>query len=339
MDKHAKILVIDDDEVLLDLMARRLERMGLAADRADNGDQGMDLLGQNAYDPIVSDIYLPGATGLEILEAAKAKDPDLQVITITGGATINIAMQALEKGAFLYLTKPFDHLRVFDHVVAKALEYRCFLKGNGKPIHRPKRGQVEEEEPLSEDPAAQGATVINQLLEVLPLATLIIDSESKLSYANPTAKGLIQAGLSHQRLRNAIRASEGEDPQKKEPCNVAIGGRAYRLFSVELQGDQETLVVLQSLTLVPMGFKDAMEDRIASMKNGLSWLYQQRMHEQAFRVIRNLARQVDKLARMKYPLFGLDHDHFAELVDQDVGEAGNNLDQAVSVGMKWPKKG
>src|SRR3989304_4574207 len=99
-------------------MLRRLQRMELEVDRARGGREGISMVNQKRYALIVTDIYMPGATGLELLEAAKQRDARTQVLVITGGATIGMGAKALEAGAFAYLTKPFDHLRVFAHTVA-----------------------------------------------------------------------------------------------------------------------------------------------------------------------------------------------------------------------------
>ncbi len=107
-----KILVADDDNVLLDLMLRRIRRMGFRADRAENGSYAMEMLLNERYDLVITDIYMPGATGLDVLRQAQKVDPGTVVLIVTGGATIEKALEALDHGAYLYLTKPFDHLIV-----------------------------------------------------------------------------------------------------------------------------------------------------------------------------------------------------------------------------------
>ncbi|MGH2627656.1 MAG: response regulator, partial [Anaerolineales bacterium] len=81
--KSFKILVADDENDMLELLRRRIQRLGHAADGANNGRTAAALIGQNDYDLIVTDITMPGFTGLELLAKAKERDPHVQVIIIT----------------------------------------------------------------------------------------------------------------------------------------------------------------------------------------------------------------------------------------------------------------
>ena len=125
-----RVLVADDDANMLDLMSRRLGRMGLQVDRAEDGRTALEMLKRAGYDLILTDIYMPGATGLDIIRLAKENDPQVQVVVVTGWATLDNAVEALNMGAFSYLTKPFDHLSVFDNAVSRALEFRRLIRDN-----------------------------------------------------------------------------------------------------------------------------------------------------------------------------------------------------------------
>src|SRR4030067_1218205 len=69
-----RVLVCDDDPALLDLMARRLEKLGLTVEKAGGGAEASNRVSQHAYDLLVTDIYMPEVTGLELLRQFKAKD-------------------------------------------------------------------------------------------------------------------------------------------------------------------------------------------------------------------------------------------------------------------------
>jgi DNA-binding NtrC family response regulator len=84
----ARVLVADDDVDLQDLMVRRLRRLGLSADRAQDGTAAINQIALVDYDLIVTDLYMPGASGLQILCAAKERDPHTQVLVVTGSATL-----------------------------------------------------------------------------------------------------------------------------------------------------------------------------------------------------------------------------------------------------------
>ena len=122
---EVKILLCDDDPDLQGLLVRRLKKMGIEPDAVGDGRVAKGFVDDNLYDVIVTDIYMPEATGLEVMEYAKQKRLRyLGPSSSPSSATLDNAIDALNHGAFGYLTKPFDHLIVFDNMVSRALEYR-----------------------------------------------------------------------------------------------------------------------------------------------------------------------------------------------------------------------
>src|SRR3970282_2666064 len=105
--------VCDHEAPLRDLRARRLEKMGLEAERAENGKDAAARIDAQRYDLLITDIYMPDVTGLELLQQMKALDPHAQVVVVTASATLDNAVGALNHGAFAYLTKPVDHRAFF----------------------------------------------------------------------------------------------------------------------------------------------------------------------------------------------------------------------------------
>ena len=97
---EVKILLCDDDPDLLALLVRRLKKMGIEPDSASDGREAKSLIDANNYDVIVADIYMPEATGLELMQFAKQKDQETQVVIITSSATPDNAIDALKHGAF-----------------------------------------------------------------------------------------------------------------------------------------------------------------------------------------------------------------------------------------------
>jgi|Deesub1362A_J573_1020465.scaffolds.fasta_scaffold06824_2 CheY-like chemotaxis protein len=300
MANEPKILVVDDDEVLLDLMTRRLDKMGLGADRAENGSVGLKMIEENIYGLVISDIYMPGSTGIDVLKAAKAKDPTCQVITITGGATIEMALKALDEGAFMYLTKPFDHLRVFDHAVRRALEYRRLLVSGG----------MDGEAAPAALPAGH-VLAAYQALENLPFPVLWLEKDGDVLVKNSQAEVWLEKGLSTAALAEKclglLRKSGGD----RVMVALNVGGDAYRMLAVMVREEQSRKTLLVSI--LPSEPKEenapmaesrgdaahALDEPIDLLKKGLAWLYQQRLHEREFRVIRGLARQVQTLESMR----------------------------------------
>src|SRR6266508_4320254 len=103
----ACILVIDDNEAILESCRTILEDEGHEVEVASRGDAGLKLFRQRSFDLALIDLRMPETSGLEILERAIALDADLVSIIITGYGTIESAVEAVKKGAFNYITKPF----------------------------------------------------------------------------------------------------------------------------------------------------------------------------------------------------------------------------------------
>jgi CheY-like chemotaxis protein len=107
-----RILVVDDEESIRDLCARVLSRAGFAVVTAANGEEAVARLRREAFDLIISDIRMPGISGLEVLEAAKASLPGIRVVLITGFGTPEMLGRAQQSGADRILTKPFNPMEL-----------------------------------------------------------------------------------------------------------------------------------------------------------------------------------------------------------------------------------
>lgn len=100
--------MVEDDPSILELMRRLLEAKGYDVEGADDGHRAHALLLKQRFDLVISDINLPGMTGIELLQKTHALDPDLPVILVTAGPTLESAIEAVEHGALRYLQKPLD---------------------------------------------------------------------------------------------------------------------------------------------------------------------------------------------------------------------------------------
>ena len=123
MTDKAKVLIIDDEEIVLDSCADILAGEDVQIATALNGRLGLERVHEFAPDLVFLDLKMPGISGLEVLEQVFARDPTIVVIVITGYATVDSAVEAMKRGAFDFLPKPFtpDELRM---VVRRGLEKR-----------------------------------------------------------------------------------------------------------------------------------------------------------------------------------------------------------------------
>ncbi len=124
-----RILIVDDEEIVIRSCLRILGDSSFVVDTAQDGFEALRKVEETEYDILILDIMMPKMDGLEVLQDVKERHPDTDVIMMTGLSEIQTAVKAMKLGAFDYLSKPFDpdELR---HVVDRALERRHLLREN-----------------------------------------------------------------------------------------------------------------------------------------------------------------------------------------------------------------
>lgn len=103
-----KVLLVDDEIDFTDILAERMRTRGLQVDIADSGVIALSQVEKKSYDAIVLDLAMPEMDGIETLKRLLAGNPDLQVILLTGRATLNKAIEAVKLGAVEFMEKPAD---------------------------------------------------------------------------------------------------------------------------------------------------------------------------------------------------------------------------------------
>ena len=121
------VLIAEDDPLLLRAYARALGAAGCKVDRAENGEEAVNLLLANPYDAIVSDINLPCVDGVGVLQAAQKCDPDMPVVLITGTPCLDTVIAAVEHSAFRYLIKPLSMAQLQDTVIDSVKMHRVLV--------------------------------------------------------------------------------------------------------------------------------------------------------------------------------------------------------------------
>lgn len=124
-----KLLIVDDEDDLLQLLIKRLVRKGYDVDGVGNAEEALQLLKNRPYDVGVFDIRLPGIDGIELLRQAKVLQPELMALMLTGHGTIETAIEAIKVGAFDYLTKPYK-LSELELTIQKAKENKRLKEKN-----------------------------------------------------------------------------------------------------------------------------------------------------------------------------------------------------------------
>ncbi len=116
-DGKERVLIIEDDEEMRALLSEMIEEEGYRVTSVDNGSEAFRKLVKESFDLIITDIHMPGLTGLDILPGIKKLLPEASIIVITAFGGEEVQQKALERGADAYLEKPvhFHRLKVLVH--------------------------------------------------------------------------------------------------------------------------------------------------------------------------------------------------------------------------------
>jgi two-component system response regulator AtoC len=185
------ILIVEDDSELRGTLCTGLSKGGNIIHLAGSAEEALRLFDQKAFDLVIADVILPGLSGLQLLDTIKNKCVFTPVIMMTGFGTVQNAVEAMKKGAFEYLLKPFS-LSLMDQVVEKALENNTL---KAKTPHEPLGFSPFSMPIITKDKKMQ--EVIELCKRVAPSkATLLIQGESG------TGKELIARFVHHHSQRN-----------------------------------------------------------------------------------------------------------------------------------------
>ncbi|HSB05325.1 MAG TPA: response regulator [Thermodesulfobacteriota bacterium] len=223
---QASILVIDDELIMREGCTRILSKEGWSVITAENGQQGLEGVQARPeeIDVILLDLMMPGMSGMEVLDQIQRIDPNLLVIVITGYATVESAVEAMKKGAYDFIPKPFtpDQLRI---VVRRALERRALQK-EAEFLRR------EREKSLRD--IATEKSKIKTIIHSMGDGVLVCDREGYLVLTNPAASRLLNVS---QDSPVGILLSEANLPSElSKVITETIGGKdlSYSCVSQEL---------------------------------------------------------------------------------------------------------
>ncbi len=205
------ILVIDDEQIMREGCTRILSKDGWAVICAENGTKGLEEIKAQSekIDVILLDLMMPGMSGMEVLDHVRTIDPSLLVIVITGYATVESAVEAMKKGAYDFIPKPFtpDQLRI---VVKRALEKRILQK-------EAEFLRTERERSLRD--IATEKSKIKTIINCMGDGVLVCDRDGCIVLSNPAVSRMLKISESsllgnflpqcnlHSELANTIQES------------------------------------------------------------------------------------------------------------------------------------
>lgn len=243
-----KILVVDDEKGIREGCREVLTLEGFEVVLAENGGLGLKMIEEVHFDVVLLDLMMSGISGFDVLSHVKALHPDTSIIVITGYATIEHSIEAMKKGAFDFIPKPFSpaQLRV---VVSKAIEHTGALKDIASEKSR-----------------------MRVLINLIANGVMVTDAEKKLVLANPAFmkilgfKGddiigrpyteVVQQEQLRQMVEHAFSISESEITELNEELEIKKSGEdttatyvaRCRPFRDRIGRNLGTITVLSDIT-------------------------------------------------------------------------------------------
>ena len=173
-----QILIIDDERHLRNILKILLTGAGYGVAEAADGEEGLRLADENAFDAVLCDINMPGMDGLTALRRLKAGQPELPVIMITAFASVDTAVEAMKLGASDYVSKPFNEDQIL-LVLTKALEQRRILAENRRL----------KQEVSAKFDFSSIITASPKMTKVLETAAKVIDTKSTILIQGESGTG------------------------------------------------------------------------------------------------------------------------------------------------------
>lgn len=187
-----KVMVIDNEEGLCRMMAAVLMDEGYAVRTFTNPTEAVDLFRAGIWNLVISDIKMPGIDGLEVLQRIKAVEADIPVIMITAFATVEMSIQALRRGAYDMLTKPFEPDELL-YRVRNALNHNQ-LKAENQKLRKELAGK------FNFDNIIGASTILQQLLDKVEKVA-VRDTSALITGESGTGKELIAQAIHYNSPR------------------------------------------------------------------------------------------------------------------------------------------
>ena len=190
-----KILVVDDEQGLREVLSIMLKRTGYAVTSVADGEEAVELLSKEIFDLVITDLRMPKVNGMEVLKAAESASPETVVLVITAFATADSAVEAMKQGAYDYLTKPFqvDEVQL---IIRNALEKRRLTTEN----------ILLKREMASQSSFAQLVGQSEAIQKVFEVVRKVADSKSNVLICGEsgTGKELVARAIHYNSGRSAL---------------------------------------------------------------------------------------------------------------------------------------
>ena len=215
-----EILIAEDERSIAVPLVEDLEDAGHSVRWESTGAQAMRAVDEAVFDAIVTDVRMPGASGIELLQKVKARRPETEVLVVTGYATVEQAVEAMRSGAFDYIQKPF-----LNEVLVERLEQIRRLRELQEENERLRSEIDGDEEPELEHLIGQS----RKMLDVLKLARTVAPSDTTVLIEG-------ESGTGKERFARAIHKLS--DRRRGPFVAVSVGALPETLLEDELFGHE-----------------------------------------------------------------------------------------------------
>lgn len=220
MEYTLKVLLVDDEPHVTEILSRILSQSNLETLSASSGEEALHILRNHKVDLVITDILMPGMNGLELIDKLKTLHPAMPVIVLTAHGDFFVAKEALNRGAFYFLTKPFNKPTIIK-IAEKALrlprlssEKQCVIPfANQSLTYR----------------------IPSELRMVPAIGYQVMRACEDMGFAGKATNFAIPLAVD-ELLVNAIKHGNGSDPAKTISVDAGISHEAFTL-AVEDQGN------------------------------------------------------------------------------------------------------
>ena len=265
-----KILVVDDEAAIRKGLRKIFESEGSQVELAESGQAAMEMLQQNDFHVVITDLKMPGMSGVEVLKAIQVLQPEVPVIIITGYSTVDSSVETMKIGAFDYLPKPFTPDEIIEKV-RKAHEHRSFMVESLRPVKNIRDDAGLE---IFVGDSEEMQKVYLRISKVAPTdSTVLITGESgtgkelvarathdnsprrHCSFIAVDCTSLVENLLESELFGHVKGSFTGAIQTKMGLFKVADGGTLFldEISNISLTTQAKLLRVLQERSIVPIG--------------------------------------------------------------------------------------
>jgi signal transduction histidine kinase len=296
-----RVLIVDDDRQVRELLTECLAPLACDVTPANSGQHALQLIEAKQFDVALLDLMLPDTDGMDVFRRIRGRRPDMEVVVLTGYASLETAIEALRIGAYDYVTKPFD-ASVIQSTVRRAIDKRRFsLRLNA--LSRATRAMIATLDP--DEVLRLAMAEARTMLDAEATAVFLLDPASERLRLAAAAGATVDAplgahtpadaGIAGWVVQNAQPASVGDaqaDPRFDAQVDGLVGADIRSLITVPLTYRETTIGVIEAVNKADhKDFDDHDRDLLTTLASSAAIAVENARLYQAERELRKLVEQ------------------------------------------------